>query len=99
MELKKNGKMGWRRDKKYIQAQVNNVGMQEKPRLFRLTAIIHFQVVKIDYVSSEKKRTTRYIEPFAIYSIHGNFLLIAFCRLRNYFGFAKCCMPVPDIVA
>ncbi len=49
------------------------------------SAIIHFQVLKIDYHSSEKKRTTRNIEPFAIYSINGNFLLIAFCRLRKDF--------------
>ena len=49
------------------------------------SAIIHFQILKIEYNSSEKKRTTRNIEPFAIYSINGNFLLIAFCRLRNDF--------------
>lgn len=49
------------------------------------SAIIHFQVVKIKYFSSENKQTTRDIEPFAIYSINGNFLLIAFCRLRNDF--------------
>ena len=49
------------------------------------SAIIQFKVLKIDYNSSEQKHTTRNIEPFAIYSIHGNFLLIAFCRLRNDF--------------
>lgn len=49
------------------------------------SAIIHFQVVKIEYHSLQNKRTTRDIEPFAIYSINGNFLLIAFCRLRNNF--------------
>ena len=49
------------------------------------SAIIHFQVVKIEYLSSDQKKTTRAIEPFAIYSIHGNFLLIAFCRLRDDF--------------
>ncbi|MCP4977224.1 MAG: YafY family transcriptional regulator [Maribacter sp.] len=49
------------------------------------SAIIHFQVIKIEYYSSEKKQTTRNIEPFAIYSTNGNFLLIAFCRLRNDF--------------
>ncbi len=49
------------------------------------SAIIHFQLLKIDYHSSENKRTTRTIEPFAVYSINGNFLLIAFCRLRNDF--------------
>ena len=49
------------------------------------SSIIRYQVLKIDYLSSESIRTTRYIEPFAIYSINGNFLLIAFCRLRNDF--------------
>ena len=49
------------------------------------SAIIHFHVLKIAYHSSDKKRTTRDIEPFAIYSINGNFLLIAFCRLRKDF--------------
>lgn len=49
------------------------------------SAIIHFRLLRIEYHSSEKHRTTRSIEPFAIYSINGNFLLIAFCRLRNDF--------------
>ncbi len=49
------------------------------------SAIINFKVLRIQYLSSEEKRTTRDIEPFAIYSIHGNFLLIAFCRLRDDF--------------
>jgi len=48
-------------------------------------AITRFQILKIDYHSFESKRTTRDIEPFAIYSTNGNFLLIAFCRLRNDF--------------
>lgn len=49
------------------------------------SAILHFKVLKIEYRSSEQKRTTRQIEPFAVYSTRGNFLLIAFCRLRNDF--------------
>jgi len=49
------------------------------------SAIIHFKVLKIDYTSSKNKRTTRNIEPFAIYSINGNFLLIAYCKLRKNF--------------
>ncbi|MCE7995676.1 MAG: YafY family transcriptional regulator [Roseivirga sp.] len=49
------------------------------------SAIIHFRVLDIEYHSSQKKHTTRSIEPFAIYSINGNFLLIAFCRLRKDF--------------
>lgn len=49
------------------------------------SAIIHFKLLKIEYNSSKKELTTRHIEPFAIYSINGNFLLIAFCRLRKDF--------------
>jgi len=49
------------------------------------SAIIHFKLLKIDYNSSANKKTTRNIEPFAIYSINGNFLLIAYCRLRKDF--------------
>lgn len=49
------------------------------------SAIIHFKIIKIDYNSSVNKKTTRIIEPFAIYSINGNFLLIAYCRMRKDF--------------
>ena len=49
------------------------------------SAIIHFKLLKIEYNSSKQELTTRHIEPFAIYSINGNFLLIAFCRLRKDF--------------
>ncbi|MDY8135397.1 YafY family protein [Aquimarina sp. 2201CG5-10] len=49
------------------------------------SAITQYKVLTIDYLSSQNKRTTRSIEPFAIYSIHGDFLLIALCRLRNDF--------------
>lgn len=49
------------------------------------SAITNYQVLNIAYRSSKGEKTTRSIEPFAIYSIHGNFLLIAFCRLRNNF--------------
>lgn len=49
------------------------------------SAIIHFKLLKIEYLSTEQKRTTRTIEPFAVYSNKGNFLLIAFCRLRDDF--------------
>lgn len=49
------------------------------------SAIIHFRVLQIRYTSASGDLTKRNIEPFAIYSINGNFLLIAFCRLRNDF--------------
>ncbi|MGI9531425.1 helix-turn-helix transcriptional regulator [Lutimonas sp.] len=49
------------------------------------SAITQNKVLVMDYLSSEDNRSHRKIEPFAIYSIHGDFLLIAFCRLRNDF--------------
>ncbi|MCG8502293.1 MAG: YafY family transcriptional regulator [Firmicutes bacterium] len=49
------------------------------------SAITQYKILTIEYLSSENKKTTRNIEPFAIYSIHGDFLLIAFCRLRDDF--------------
>lgn len=49
------------------------------------SAIIHFRLLRIDYYSSENKQSSRDIEPFAIYSINGNFLLVAFCRLIDDF--------------
>ena len=49
------------------------------------SAITQYRVLTINYLSSNTKQTIRNIEPFAIYSINGNFLLIAFCQLRNDF--------------
>ncbi len=49
------------------------------------SAIINFRILKMEYISSKSRSTTRDIEPFAIYSINGDFLLIAFCRLRDDF--------------
>ncbi|MEQ9265982.1 MAG: WYL domain-containing protein [Balneolaceae bacterium] len=64
----------------------NNSKEKTSDNLLKIqSAIIHFRVLNIVYQSSGNKRTTRNIEPFAIYSINGNFLLIAFCRLRKDF--------------
>lgn len=49
------------------------------------SAITGFQLLKIEYHSIENNHTTRTIEPFAIYSTKGNWLLIAFCHLRTEF--------------
>lgn len=49
------------------------------------TALTDFKVLKINYRSGENnKKTLRNIEPFAFYySLQENWLLIAFCQLRN----------------
>ncbi|HAA16608.1 MAG TPA: DNA-binding transcriptional regulator [Cytophagales bacterium] len=48
-------------------------------------ALTHYQVITIAYESSEKKTSERVIEPFALYNNRGNWLLVAFCRLREDF--------------
>ncbi len=49
------------------------------------SSITNFQVLEIDYLSLNKQLTTRRVEPFAIYNTNGNWLLIAFCKLRKDF--------------
>lgn len=49
------------------------------------SAITRFQLLEIDYLSAANALTTRKIEPFAFYNNEGNWLLIAYCRLRSDF--------------
>lgn len=49
------------------------------------SAITNFQLTEIVYQSLTGEITTRAVEPFAIYNTQGNWLLIAFCRLRKEF--------------
>lgn len=49
------------------------------------SSITSFRLLEIEYHSLQNKQTNRTIEPFAIYSTQGNWLLIAFCRLRKEF--------------
>lgn len=47
-------------------------------------ALTNFNVVKIAYHAPDtNKNTNRIVEPFALYSTQENWLLIAWCRLRN----------------
>ncbi len=49
------------------------------------SAITNFQLLHIEYLSLEDKLTKRDVEPFAIYNTNGNWLLVAYCRLRDEF--------------
>ncbi len=50
------------------------------------SSITNYQLIEIEYCSSENKATKRTIEPFALYNNHGDYwILVAFCRLRNEF--------------
>ena len=50
------------------------------------TALTNFSLTKIAYQSEgNKKETVRTIEPFAVFSTQGNWILVAYCRLRKDF--------------
>jgi Predicted transcriptional regulator len=46
-------------------------------------ALTGFKLLEIVYLAENKDETSRILEPFAVYSTQDNWLLIAFCRLRN----------------
>lgn len=48
-------------------------------------AITNNQLVWIDYESQRQQHSNRHIEPFALYSTRGNWILVAYCRLRQAF--------------
>ena len=49
------------------------------------SAITNFELTEIEYTSLKNVKTTRTIEPFALYSTQEKWLLIAFCKLRKEF--------------
>ena len=48
-------------------------------------AITNFQLVDLSYRSLAEEYTERTVEPFAIYTTQGNWILIAYCRKRQDF--------------
>lgn len=51
-------------------------------------ALTNFNLTKIEYTNDAKKTTVRLIEPFALLSTE-NWLLLAYCRLREEFRFFR----------
>lgn len=49
------------------------------------SAIADFKTVKITYLSLDNFRSERKVEPFAVYTTQGNWILIAFCQLKKDF--------------
>jgi predicted DNA-binding transcriptional regulator YafY len=68
--------------------QVRNNHKNEKTSNYLIklqSTISNYQIVKIDYLSLENNKSKREIEPFALYTTQENWVLIAFCRLKNNF--------------
>jgi len=49
------------------------------------SAITNYNVTKIKYLSLQGELSQREIEPFALYTAQNNWVLIAFCRMRDDF--------------
>ncbi|GAB3499383.1 hypothetical protein GCM10027341_22560 [Spirosoma knui] len=52
-------------------------------------ALTNFYLTKINYTNEQNQTTSRTIEPFALISTTENWLLIAWCRLRNEFRYFR----------
>jgi len=69
-----------------LQIRTNHEDQKTSDYLIRLqSTLVNFQVVHLHYHSLEKKRTERMVEPFALYSANDNWVLIAFCQLKQAF--------------
>ncbi|MFS4456291.1 helix-turn-helix transcriptional regulator [Maribacter sp. 2304DJ31-5] len=69
-----------------IQVRNNTDDEKTSDYLIQLqSTIANFRLVKLNYVSLDNKKTERTIEPFALYTTQENWILIAFCRLKNDF--------------
>ncbi|MEL6942854.1 MAG: YafY family protein [Bacteroidota bacterium] len=66
--------------------RLNPENEQTSSYLIRLqSAITSYNLVQIEYHSLQGEQTQRTVEPFALYSTQGNWILIAFCRKRQDF--------------
>lgn len=52
-------------------------------------ALTNYHLTEITYTNEANKTTNRTVEPFAILSTQENWLLLAWCRLRNTFRFFR----------
>lgn len=52
-------------------------------------ALTNFYLTKMEYVNEAKKASGRLVEPFALLSTQENWLMIAWCRLRNEFRYFR----------
>ncbi|WKV13595.1 YafY family protein [Marivirga harenae] len=68
--------------------QIRNNRTNEKTSNFLIqlqSNIINYEIVQLHYISLNNQQTQRKIEPFALYTTKNNWVLIAFCHIRNDF--------------
>jgi predicted DNA-binding transcriptional regulator YafY len=68
--------------------QIRNNAKEEKTSQYLMQtqkAIANFQIAELDYFSLNNQRSQRKIEPFALYTTKGNWILIAFCQNKKDF--------------
>jgi predicted DNA-binding transcriptional regulator YafY len=69
-----------------LQVRDNSENEKTSNHLIQLqSALSNYQVAEINYLSLENQQSQRKIEPFALYTTQGNWILIAFCQLKNDF--------------
>ncbi|WP_010182224.1 helix-turn-helix transcriptional regulator [Aquimarina agarilytica] len=69
-----------------IQIRNNIEGDKSSNYLIKIqSTIANYQLISIEYVSLKKEYSQREVEAFALYTTQNNWILIAFCRLKNEF--------------
>lgn len=73
-----------------IEVRDNTASEATSENLIQLqSALTKRQLVKLHYHSLEDKHSNRIVEPFALFTTHGNWVLIAFCRLKNAYRYFR----------
>ncbi|MEM1220796.1 MAG: WYL domain-containing protein, partial [Bacteroidota bacterium] len=68
--------------------QVRNNPSQERSSDYLIqlqSAISRYEVLHLEYLSLAEHPSKRHIEPFALYTTQGNWILVAFCQLKQDF--------------
>lgn len=52
-------------------------------------ALTNFSLIRVEYTNEDGKTSSRLLEPFALLSTQDNWLLVAWCRLRNEFRYFR----------
>jgi predicted DNA-binding transcriptional regulator YafY len=84
-----------------IQVRNNLENEKTSNHLIQLqSAVSNYQTIKIDYLSLKNEQSQREIEPFALYTTKDNWVLIAFCKLKNDFrAFRLDCIQKIEILS